>query len=57
MRSHDTRNKFTNPDDFYLYTAKMVIGFIVSGRRLYRMTCGQNINSLNTDENPYAHRQ
>ena len=30
--------------------AKMLIGMIVSGRKLYAMHCGQNINSWNTNE-------
>lgn len=53
LRASQVMEKFSSRDEFYLYTAKMLIGIILAGRRLYMMHCGQNINSLNSDENPY----
>lgn len=41
--------KYGGAEEYLLATAKMLLGFILSGRRPYKMNCGQNINSLNTD--------
>lgn len=41
---------YKSPDEYFLASAKMLLGFILAGRRLYMMACGQNINSLNTDD-------
>jgi len=42
--------KWASNRDHNLYMARMVIGFILAGRRLWRIQCGQNINSLNDDD-------
>ena len=49
----DVKNKGGDKEHM-LRLAKMLVGLILSGRRLYMMRCGENINSLQDDGNPWT---
>lgn len=44
------RGMYSTPEAYFVAMAKMVIGFILAGRKLYTLKCGANINSLNDND-------